>query len=119
VTSGLPAPPLPLAAARMERWRLSHDAVRHRLALVPPLLPEGREELGPFRAGRSVLTLEIRRRRDALVLRVRLSYGPPIRIDAGPPDGFGAATAEVDGTAMGRLAVGFEAAGEHEVIWRR
>lgn len=103
----------------MERWGMSHDATTHRLRLVPPSPAGGQEALGPFRAGRSVLSLEIRHRRGALVLRVRVSFGPPIRVEAEPPDGFGATAAEVDGVAMGRLAVGFEAGGEHEVIWRR
>lgn len=103
----------------MSRWGLSHDATAHRLILAPPLPADGVEALGPFRAGRSVLSLVVRHRREALVLRVLLSFGPPIRVEAEPPDGFGATAAEVDGVAMGRLAIGFEAASEHEVIWRR
>lgn len=114
-----PAPPLPLDAATMARWGIVHDPDRTVLALSPAVIAGEREAgLGPFRAGRTVLALALHRLPSAIRLRVTVSFGPPIRVEARLADPAWDVPAAVDDVPLGRPLVAFEASGTHEIIWR-
>lgn len=114
-----PAPSLPLDPATTADWGLAFDPDAGRLTLSPR--PPGRDgmALGPVRAGRTVLRLSWRSRPDSLVLRLSVTFGPPIRVVARPRDHDISIPGEVDGVVLGRAEVAFEARADHEVIWRR
>lgn len=103
----------------MARWGLAYDPGQHLLTVAPRLGEEPPAAAGPFRAGRTVVVLELRERPAAVALRVSIGFGPAIRIAARLEDEAGAVAAEVDGVPLGRAEVGFEASSQHEVIWRR
>lgn len=115
-----PAPSLPLDAATMSRWGIVHVPTSATLSLTP-VLTEGVAEavVGPFRAGRSVVALRLRRTPSAVLLRVAVSFGPPIRVEARLADPAWDVPAAVDDIPLGRHQVAFEATTTHEIIWRR
>lgn len=114
-----PAPSLPLDAATMSRWGIAYHPTLATLSLSPGLL-EGTPEaaVGPFRAGRTVVALLLRRTPSAVLLRVSVSFGPPIRVEAQlAAPGWGV-PAVVDEIPLGSHRVSFEATSIHEIIWR-
>lgn len=116
---GSATPSLPLAAEMISRWGLRYDetaGVLHLTFAVPER--EGEAVLGPFRVGRTVIRLTLRRRPSGLRLRVAVSFGPPIRIEAEPAGVVWPDEAVVDDVPLGRRRVAFEARAEHEVWWR-
>ncbi|HUG28044.1 MAG TPA: hypothetical protein VMK53_07070 [Gemmatimonadales bacterium] len=116
---GSPAPSLPLDAATMARWGIVHHPDTGRLSLSPAL-NEGAQDaaVGPFRAGRTVVALLLRRTPSAVLLRITVSFGPPIRVEARLADPEWDVAAVVDDIPLGRPQVAFEASGTHEIIWR-
>ncbi|MFN2315530.1 MAG: hypothetical protein ABR551_09225 [Gemmatimonadales bacterium] len=114
-----PAPSLPLDAATMARWGIVHHPALATLSLCPALIDGAPEAaVGPFRAGRTVVALLLRRTPSAVVLRVTVSFGPPIRVEARLADPSWEVPAVVDDIPLGSPHVAFEAAGVHEIIWR-
>ena len=103
----------------MARWGLRFDQGQGVLS-VAATLPAGEREaaVGPFRVGRSVVALRLRRTPSAVTLRIVLSFGPPLRLDASLAEALGQAPVVVDDIPLGRSRVSFEATGTHEVIWR-
>lgn len=115
---GSPAPSLPLDAETMARWGIAYHPATATLSLSP-VLAEGREAaVGPFRAGRTVVALLLRRTPSAVLLRITISFGPPIRVEARLADPERELIAVVDDIPLGSHQVAFEAGGTHEVIWR-
>jgi hypothetical protein len=116
---GSPAPALPLDAGTMARWGIAYHPASATLSLSPALIDGAQETgVGPFRAGRTVVALFLRRTPSAVLLRVTVSFGPPIRVEArlAAPDLD--TTAAVDDIPLGRHQVAFDASGTHEIIWR-
>jgi hypothetical protein len=117
---GSPAPALPLDAATMSRWGIVYHPAPATLSLSPVLI-EGTQEaaVGPFRAGRTVVALLLRRTPSAVLLRVTVSFGPPIRVEVRLGDPDWEVPAVVDDIPLGRHQVAFEASRTHEIIWRQ
>lgn len=113
-----PAPSLPLDPVAMARWGIAYDAGRGVLRLAPQVdLEERVSRCAPFRAGRTVVALELRRRPSSVVLRVEITFGPPLRVEAGlagmPLD----TQVLVDDVPIVGPRVAFEARAVHEVAW--
>lgn len=117
---GSPAPSLPLDAGTMSRWGIAYHPVSATLSLAPALQDGEREAaVGPFRAGRTVVALRLRRTPSAVTLRVVVSFGPPVRVEAVLAGAAPRLPATVDDTPLGQHRVAFEATGTHEIIWRQ
>ncbi len=103
----------------MVRWGIVYHPGTDRLSLSP-VLSEGAPDaaVGPFRAGRTVMALLLRRTPSAVLLRITVSFGPPIRVEARLADSRWEVAAVVDDIPLGRHQVAFEASGTHEIIWR-
>lgn len=113
-----PAAPLPLEPDIMARWGIHHDAARGMLSLAPRPVPgEARATCPPFRAGRTVVALELRQRPGTTVLRIAVRFGPAIRVAVTLPGPPGSPAATVDEVPMAGPRVAFEARGTHEVAW--
>lgn len=115
-----PAPSLPLDAVTMARWGIVYHPATGTLSLSPAV-SEGAQDaaVGPFRAGRTVVALLLRRTPSAVLLRISVSFGPPIRVEARLADPEWEVAAVVDDIPLGRHQVAFEASGSHEIIWRQ
>lgn len=112
------APALPLDPAVMDRWGLAFDREQGLLRVAPRLeTGERAASVGPFRAGRSVLALELRRKAGTVALRVRVLFGPPIHIQAGLPGLAEPSGLVVDDVPLGGAMARFEARARHEVVW--
>jgi len=102
----------------MMRWGIAFDAGQGVLRLAPRVDVEERvSRCAPFRAGRTVVALEFRRRPSSLVLRVEVTFGPAIRVEASLPGAPEGAAALVDDVPIPGPRVAFEARGAHEVVW--
>jgi hypothetical protein len=102
----------------MAQWGIVHDAGQGVLRLAPQLEPDARTtRCGPFRAGRTVVALEVRRRPSSVVLRVEVTFGPPIRVEASLPDTPPDTPILVDDVPIAGPRVAFEARGSHEIHW--
>lgn len=114
-----PTPSLPLDAAMMSRWGIVFHPTLATLSLSPVLIEGSREAaVGPFRAGRTLVALLLRRTPSAVLLRVTVSFGPPIRVEAQLADPGWDVPAMVDDIPLGSHRVSFEATSVHEIIWR-
>lgn len=115
-----PAPSLPLDAATMSRWGIVFHPALTTLSLSPVLIEGAREAtVGPFRAGRTLVALLLRRTPSAVLLRVTVSFGPPIRVEAALAEPGWDVPAVVDDIPLGSHQVAFEATRTHEIIWRQ
>jgi hypothetical protein len=96
-------------------WGLEPDAPDAALA-VAPVLPTGWDwcALRRLRVGRSTLDLELRRRRNGVVLQVAHLFGPRIVLTAGLR-GQAVVSVEVDGEPLPAARARFETGGRHEV----
>lgn len=114
---GGPVAPLPLAAELMARWGIGYDAARGVLTLGPRVIPgEARVECPRFRAGRSVVAIELCTRPGGVTCRVAIPFGPPLRIEMQLAAHHGGLVM-VDDVPMTGPRVAFEARSEHEVVW--
>ncbi len=110
-------PALPLAGDLMARWGIVYDAARPVLSLAPRILAdEPRAECPPFRAGRTVVAVGLRVRPGVVACRVRVVFGPPIRVEV-EPVGTASDQLVVDDVPMAGSRAVFEARGDHEVVW--
>lgn len=113
-----PAPSLPLDRETMDRWGIAYDAALGNLTLAPRVVPGERvARCPPFRAGRTVVALECRQRPSTVVLRVGITFGPPIRIEAHLQGAPAETTILVDEVPLQGPRVAFEARGDHDVAW--
>ena len=117
-TGSGPAPSLPLDPAAMARWGIDYHAEGGVLRLAPQVVREERvSRCAPFRAGRTVVALEFRRRPSSLVLRVEITFGPPLRVEASLPDLPPDTPVLIDDVPVAGPRVAFEARATHEVAW--
>lgn len=115
---GAPAPSLPLEPGVMAGWGIAYESGQGVLGLAPSMDPGERIiRCPPFRAGRTVVVLEYRRRPSSVVLRVEVTFGPAIRVEATLPGARVGTPALVDDVPMPGPRVAFEARGAHEVVW--
>lgn len=113
-----PVTPLPLAPELMARWGIGHDGVSGALRLAPRIEPgESRAACPAFRAGRTVVGLELRRRPGGVTLRIAVRFGPSLRVEVEVPGGGPGTEVLVDGVLLVGPLVAFEARAEHEVAW--
>lgn len=113
-----PAAALPLAPALMRRWGIGHDGLRGVLFLAPQVSgSEAESACPPFRAGRSVIRLRLRRRPSTVVLGVEIAFGPPLRVEVDLPLAPVGGAVLVDGEPVAGPRVAFEARGAHEIQW--
>ncbi len=118
MTSGGPAPSLPLAPALMERWGIDHDAGRGVLSLAPRLVKGApQSECPAFRAGRSVVVLSLRTRSASIRIRIGITFGPPLRVEIRLPQLGDQVPILVDDVPVTGPTVSFEARTTHEVVW--
>jgi hypothetical protein len=96
-------------------WGLEPDAPAAALS-VAPALPSGWNgfALRRLRVGRSLLDLEVRRRPQAVVLRVGHLFGPRLVLTVGLR-GVEVESTEVDDVALSAARVRFETHDRHEV----
>jgi hypothetical protein len=107
------APALLEAVAAL--WGLEPDAPDAALTLAP-LVPAGWDgfALRRLRVGRTVLDLEVRRRRQALVVRTVHLFGPRLVVTVGVR-GVDVASTEVDDVELPGGRARFEAHDRHEI----
>jgi hypothetical protein len=107
------APALLEAVAAL--WGLEPDAADAALALAP-IVPAGWDgfALRRLRVGRTLLDLEVRRRRQAIVVRTVHLFGPRLVITVGVR-GVEVESTEVDDVGLPGARVRFEAHDRHEV----
>lgn len=111
------APALPLNPAVTARWGLAYDPEAGLLHVAPVLVAGERSAvLAPFRAGRTILRLELRLRPGSVALRLQVTFGPPIQVHASLPSA-GETAVVVDGVPLSGIVARFEARGRHEVVW--
>ena len=96
-------------------WGFEPDAPEDALSIAP-VVPAGwpGHALRGLRVGRSVLDLAVRRRPDAMVVRVTHRFGPRLVVTVAAP-GLDAVGAEVDDITLPAGRVRFEAHDRHEV----
>lgn len=64
-----------------------------------------------------MVALESRVRPSTIVLRIEVTFGPPIRVEATLPGAPAGTVVLVDDVPLAGPTVAFEARGEHEVAW--